>query len=291
MISKQYVPEWTVKDALRELLQNSLDAGLIAYTSTHINNQGALELKHLLLGCTAKAGDDTKLGQFGEGLKIALLVLLRNGITATIHTDTYDITPVWREQYGEEVLDFEIVETVRADNTTTVHFSQEVDWDGIYMPGEPGVLLDCQKLYVGGLYMCDLKGFKFGYNLAPGSIAINRDRKQVSEYDVAYAAAPLLVSTLTDSEIADLICDPDINDSTYLYLKANANVKGIVAQRYSSLGRPNRSVLPFAMKEVLKTAAPEKSQNYKAAQEFYDKNKKHMRRAAKVDFLKLLEKL
>ena len=133
MISKQYVPEWTVKDALRELLQNSLDAGLIAYTATHITNQGTLELKHLLLGCTAKAGDDTKLGQFGEGLKIALLVLLRNGITATISTDTHDITPMWREQYGEEVLDFEIVEAIRADNTTTVHFSQEVDWDGIYI--------------------------------------------------------------------------------------------------------------------------------------------------------------
>ncbi len=82
-LSKQYVSHWGMADGVRELLQNALDSespfewefkdGSLFLHSRY----SKLEPRTLLLGQTSKAEDTTAIGSFGEGYKIAMLVLTR----------------------------------------------------------------------------------------------------------------------------------------------------------------------------------------------------------------------
>ena len=88
-ISSNYVSAWTVQDATRELLQNAMDSGEWRVEADgSLVNKGTLRPEHFLLGCSEKTSSDA-IGQFGEGLKLALLVLARNGYTVSINTLTF----------------------------------------------------------------------------------------------------------------------------------------------------------------------------------------------------------
>ncbi len=89
-VTADYVTDWTLTHALRELIANALDSGGEAKVShyghsdprqneTKIENwDGAsMDLTHFLLGGGESQGG---IGQFREGLKLALLVLCRERI-------------------------------------------------------------------------------------------------------------------------------------------------------------------------------------------------------------------
>ena len=58
-------------------------SGTIRFT----NKQSRLKVNTLLLGCTSKEDDTLTVGQFGEGYKIASLVLNRLGKAFTIYNN------------------------------------------------------------------------------------------------------------------------------------------------------------------------------------------------------------
>lgn len=105
-ISSNYVPEWGINEALRELFQNALDqeivnpenAMLFHYDEAHervliANKTSTLPVNSLLLGQTSKAEDDKTIGQHGEGYKIAFMVLLRAG--KKVQVLNYGENQVW----------------------------------------------------------------------------------------------------------------------------------------------------------------------------------------------------
>lgn len=105
-ISSNYVPEWGINEAFRELFQNALDqeivnpenAMLFHYDEAHermliANKTSTLPVNSLLLGQTSKAEDDKTIGQHGEGYKIAFMVLLRAG--KRVHVLNYGENQVW----------------------------------------------------------------------------------------------------------------------------------------------------------------------------------------------------
>src|SRR3990167_3517651 len=84
-ITKEYIRHWGLLDGIRELIQNALDSDSpfewnIEEDTLYIHSRYyKLEPKTLLLGCTSKAEDTTKIGSFGEGYKLAMLCLHRAG--------------------------------------------------------------------------------------------------------------------------------------------------------------------------------------------------------------------
>lgn len=103
-LTPTYVSDCDFNMAIRELIQNGIDqqainpkatfsmefipytdgiSGTIRFT----NKQSRLKVNTLLLGCTSKEDDTLTVGQFGEGYKIASLVLNRLGKAFTIYNN------------------------------------------------------------------------------------------------------------------------------------------------------------------------------------------------------------
>lgn len=121
-ISPTYVKDWTIVKALKELIQNLLDTqeefnceGQINYIKekgmAQIKDYGpGLEMKHFVMGVSEK-GENSR-GQFGEGLKLALLVFAREGRKVEVWTKGKRITPVieYNEDFGQELINLDIEE-------------------------------------------------------------------------------------------------------------------------------------------------------------------------------------
>src|ERR1700739_1580963 len=112
-LTRDYVRSWTAVEAIRELTQNALDHrggalhGGVGDNFASIISYGAkLESKTLLLGCTSKADDAHSIGSFGEGYKIALLVLAREGLDVKVWNNDVVWIPRFglSATFGEEVL-------------------------------------------------------------------------------------------------------------------------------------------------------------------------------------------
>lgn len=117
-MSTEYVKDWTVTHALREIIQNWIDvrnqykvSGHVAWKAgmVTVKDQGpGMELRHLAIGISEKA--EGSIGQFGEGLKLAFLVLAREGRKVELWTKGQVICPkiAFSEGYGTDVLQFEV---------------------------------------------------------------------------------------------------------------------------------------------------------------------------------------
>lgn len=99
-LTPNYVSDWNFNDALRELIQNGTDQEVldpdnefqIDYSQKEKvlrlkNRKSVLKINTLLLGRSSKANNEDTVGQFGEGYKIAALVLNRLGKTFTIYNN------------------------------------------------------------------------------------------------------------------------------------------------------------------------------------------------------------
>jgi hypothetical protein len=84
-IESKYCENWTIKDALREVIQNAIDASPNRVTICNegkyqvVSDSGAgIKLSDFIIGRSSKRGNENSIGQFGEGVKIGCLVLARN---------------------------------------------------------------------------------------------------------------------------------------------------------------------------------------------------------------------
>jgi len=116
-LNKSYVRHWGALDAVRELIQNALDSDSPfqfefmqedddSFTLILTSANSTLSAGSLLLGATSKADDPDKIGSFGEGFKIALLVLTREGYTTRVDNGSKVWTPLfrWSKKYEDDLL-------------------------------------------------------------------------------------------------------------------------------------------------------------------------------------------
>lgn len=225
-ISPCYVSNWTVEMALREVIQNYLDVlrhngctGRIEWFDgrARISDDGpGLELRHLALGEGDK--DEFDIGQFGEGLKLALLVLVREGRMPVVLSSGRQITPVVEVgAFDCETLAFDVVPAHTSKGTVVecmcgyeelkqareyfAYFRSDIEPLVPYKLSLPG-----GRIFVNGALVGHIDGALFSYHLH-GAVAqgvMNRDREIIDEQQLKRIAGDI-VSNLGDVKTLTLL--------------------------------------------------------------------------------------
>jgi len=234
-LAKNYVAHWGMVEGVRELLQNAIDSespfewefkdGTLLLHSRF----SKLEPRTLLLGSTVKADDAESIGSFGEGYKIAMLVLTRLGYKVTI----YNGKSIWRPEFKfntkyESDMLYVISTSAKVLNrgvTFEVSGLSSCDYDQIvnmclHMQKEIGEIKQTQygrilmskpgHLYVGGLFICST-GLKYGYDIEPRHITLERDRQTVSHWNLRETTTKMWFD-LEDLDYTIKLMEADIPD-------------------------------------------------------------------------------
>lgn len=227
-ISPNYVKGWDSIKALRELIQNNLDSrqefgcfGRILWRDgfVKISDSGpGLEMKHLALGISEKS--DTAKGQFGEGLKLALLVLAREGREVEIQTKGYSIRPAieFNEAFGTDILVLHTKEISKTSGTiiraecsefelmeAKSYFIEYISQNPDFHWMEKGrISLPGGFVYVNGTRVGKLEGAMYSYHLS-GKIDVgNRDREVVDSNKMKPYIQSILRRTTSQTVLAEL---------------------------------------------------------------------------------------
>lgn len=255
-LNKNYVSHWGLAEAVRELIQNALDSeSPFVYEFIKDDSAGfggislilkseftTLSPQTLLLGSTSKAGSESSIGSFGEGYKIALLVLTRLGNRVTIANGDKLWEPKFKynSKFGEELLVIQEKPLPYRSNGLQfeIHGLSDVDVDAIVdsclqmqkhvgelkSTGYGDILLEKPgKLYVGGLYICDTD-LKYGYNIQPRHIKLERDRQTVSSFDLKLVTKNMWFDTKEYDRVAGMI-EEDFPDIEYAEYGSNEMVR------------------------------------------------------------------
>lgn len=256
-ISLGYVPDWTYVDAIRELFQNALDnqtsnpENVMSFnydkkskTLTIANKTSLLTLDSLLLGSSTKRDEENTIGKHGEGYKIAFMVLLREGKSIKVENYgakelwttrlvkarrynnslipeiTIDKAPIWKSLPNNN-LSIEISgiteEEYEAIKLSNLHLQEGVEkCESEYA----SVLLNSEhrgKMFVNGLYICSKENFKYGYDIKPKEIKLDRDRKLIDSFDLEYLTSKVWYTLAIEhkEEFLSLLTDSKVNDTRY----------------------------------------------------------------------------
>jgi hypothetical protein len=253
-LAPNYVPHWKLEDAVRELFQNAIDQRVTNRENEMFfdydenqevlrigNKLSVLDIQSLLLGNTEKAEDSNTIGQFGEGYKIATLVLLRLGKRITFYN--YGKKEVWRprfvnsRRYGTQILTFFVEKhtwTSVPDKNLTIEIEgiseqeyTEIAYTNLHIlkPIETidvvsgRILLDKVfrgKVFVGGLKVCEFPSYCRGYDFNPGLLKLDRDRKLASDFDLKWAASTLWGETESNNDVLVALISAGTADVAFL---------------------------------------------------------------------------
>lgn len=228
-ISPKYVPDWGKWEAFRELMQNVIDrqhelaSAEIIFTYNPIqqritigNKLSYLERKTLILGEGTKADNDDAIGKYGEGYKLALLVLLRHGVRVRIRTGNEVWAPSikFSEQFQTDLLTIKVIEARPTDNLLfeldgiTAEDYRIFQKNCLFLNPPINkitttmgdILLDevlKGKIFVEGLYVCDLdekEKVRYGYDIKARHIHLDRDRKKVDSFNLLWEIGQMFAS-------------------------------------------------------------------------------------------------
>lgn len=238
-ISQNYVCSWGFWEAMREIFQNAIDSDNQGHTmnitlssdkSTILifNEDVYLPINSLVLGNSTKGSDS--IGKYGEGYKLALVVLLRLGYNVDIKVGNDLWVPYfdYSETLQTEVLKIKVMEGQNKlyTNGTTFQVSGLSSIDrtelmikclpyrkfcnglmGKILNSEYGeILLDSSfkgKFYVEGLYIQDDDTFKYGYSFKKEYVDLDRDRRAINYYDLLELTTNSLLSQTEDVTIVE----------------------------------------------------------------------------------------
>jgi hypothetical protein len=228
-ISPDYVKSWTPVRALCELIANALDEDRDARVAwadgvlTIADNGPGIPEEGLILGYSTKTAQ--QIGQFGEGKKLACLVLARSAGINAVRCETvgYGFTPTVerrrllggvipsRSAQGTEVLVYHLFRSTRTRGTViTVECSQDLAEEAIgrfraltepgYRPpavpgacvltGQPG------RVWISGVLVSTVPGFRASYDLPLQDKALqNRDRTVIEAGALRDAVRAILAAS------------------------------------------------------------------------------------------------
>lgn len=238
-LTQNYVSDWTFCEAIRELIQNGTDQEIIDNENKFsvdydystkvlklINSKSKLNINTLLLGKSSKSNNEDTVGQFGEGYKIAALVLNRLGKTFTIFNN--EKNEIWTskfknsEKWREKILSF-YVDKVPTDNTGLIIKVENVTpneysdlcgvWLGFYeemyslekIETKYGDILlneDLKdRIFINGLAVDCSETMEYGYNFKPKYIKLERDRKTCDSWQARDTTSLMIAEAMVKGKI------------------------------------------------------------------------------------------
>lgn len=279
-LTENYVSDWDFYDAIRELIQNGTDQEILD-TSNHfdmiydpgekvlrfVNATSKLKINTLLLGRSSKTNNSDTVGQFGEGYKIAALVLNRIGKTFTIYNNNKN--EVWKSKFVnskkwlEKILQFTVTKNETDNKGLVIEIGNVTYWEyeGISdiwlqryeekndvekiptMYGE--ILLNDElsgRIFVNGLSVNSKNEMHYGYNFKPKYIKLERDRRTCDDWEMGYVTTRMiceavLAGSLSIYEVTKL-ADMDAKDiyhMSFTYYEENvAKVKELLLQQFDA---------------------------------------------------------
>jgi hypothetical protein len=243
---RDYLSNWTLTDALREVFQNYLDYGNYVVndkeTDTNTirvmigNNYIPENLEFMRIGNSSKRNGGDYIGYHGEGLKAAFLVFAREGLPFEIQTNKYILTPKFEQTEIGEVLAVEYTEMDWHHSQFTTVFDCPADIykdfidnivngsDIIHVNLEYGDLLNPEtkgtgNIYCGRLFVCHDKSLNYSYNIRPKQLNLDRDRRVPRDFDVEYATSKILESWFRqqNSDAPEItVADYNAKDMSYV---------------------------------------------------------------------------
>lgn len=254
-LTPDYVLSWGIWEAVRELLQNAIDQhgndvqSKLCFDYTPGKEMlivGAtnccLSPRTLLLGMSTKLADRKAIGQFGEGYKLALLVLTRFNYGVTIRTGNEAWKPAFEfsEEYDSSVLTIERYRTegdaggvfFDIEGVTGADFAKITER---YLGNTPPnrILYEDYlkgKVFVNGLYVCEVPNLQYGYNFSPDRLKLDRDRGMASTFDITWESSRLWEDNGDDKALYDNLNKGSI-DTSFVRLE-NQSTNTYVVERY-----------------------------------------------------------
>ena len=231
-IEADYCKSWTIKDAIREIIQNGLDTR----TEVTFEQDGNLceisdcglgvKLSDFIIGRSSKQGDKEVIGQFGEGLKIGCLVLAREGRQVNIVSlgKSYDFSIQYDDTWQEKLLTIDVDDSPIKQKGTAVSIEcseEEIEQARrLFMQLNPQPVIDTIGvgsnvtgsniletpgiIYVNGLAVTKVDAL-YGYNFVNRKELVNRDRAAIGHSEIKSCIAEALSYTTNVGIISNLM--------------------------------------------------------------------------------------
>lgn len=283
------------QNAIDNEIQNPENKMLFAFDEEEekiriCNKLSKLEVETLLLGETTKADDANTIGQHGEGYKVAFVVLLREGKTITVYNygkrEIWKVRAVKSKRYGDKLIPVVNIEkeaiwkkvpdndlTIEIGNVTKEEYEQlkiknlnlrDTPLKSYEYKGYGRLLLDEKEagnIYVKGLYVSNVDGLKYGYDFEPSRISLDRDRKLVKTFDIAWEASRIWSTVISSDvenkdEILKLLSELTLKDAldvSYLSSMYSMDTRNFIAREFKKeYGHMSIPVTSTAQYEIAK---------------------------------------
>jgi hypothetical protein len=247
-IETTYLPKWGVWEGIRENIQNAKDAEKehsAPMTIVHEDNilkifNKGVSLSHeaLLFGHSTKTDKRDMIGQWGEGLKLGTLALIRAGHTVFIRSgdETWVPTIEKSHNFDANVLVFNIeksndiggvlveIHDISIDKWASMRpkFIFLLENRGEFIDTHKGTLIldpDLQgRIYVKGIFIQHKSELLYGYDLKEGEV--DRDRRIIEPWDCKWRIVDIWIAAIEDR--------PELFGHFYTVLQDNIeDIKGI----------------------------------------------------------------
>lgn len=279
-LSENYVSSWGLVEAVREIFQNALDQEIqysdnkmfYEFGANHLsigNKASRLNIESLLLGESSKKDDESTIGKFGEGYKLALLVLTRLGKKVKIYN--YQAREVWEaklrpsKKYNGvrtliiEVQDKYIWQRVPNNDLTyvidgiTFEEKQDIIRSNLRLQerGEElktrygQILCDPEqkgRIYVNGLFVSTVDEMRYGYNFKPEHIELDRDRRMIAHFDLTWRTSEMWKQS-GDRRLVELTMtkadDVKYFSASYSYSNSSSDLSALADMAYDQFMEKN----------------------------------------------------
>jgi len=201
-----YAKNWSHWEVIREIISNAIDEANMDFKvykagmDLIIEDGGkGIDVISLIMGESHKDNINKAIGQFGEGLKLAMLVLTRENKLCEIFSRKLYVRNAFSELKGIKLLKFEYYESdteLFEGTKIIIHDWQDelftdrflaTSGDNITICDENkfGKILQENKLFNKGVFLTDLPNNAFGYDL--NIEGVNRDRNVIDDWTLQYS--------------------------------------------------------------------------------------------------------